>query len=976
MSQAFYSPIDRLAEQMPRAKGTGAEFLTELSKRPGYKPVEAQDRDLQTLAALPKMERAQFLQKLKHQRAVVPETETRTGGDTAHEEWTLPGGTNYREILLTHPGASQTGGFPGVAAHFGGAPNVLASIRAKDRVGPNGEKILHLEEIQSDWHQQGRKEGYVPRGVDVDKEARIKHNEYVALRQKLADARRASNQIDQDLASGKPLFQDPAVRARLQARNIEHNNAIMDLTPQVMRAEDAQRTATHLAQNAISDAPYKKNWHELALKKMIHHAAERGYTHLAITPGAEQAKRYGLSRYLNSVSYRKSGDDNYHLVGKGKNDELVLPGHSLAPEDLHKFVGEELANRIRSTATNDPQHITGIGLDVGGEGMKGFYDKMVPDFLNKFGKKYGAQVQPGAVPIVTTPAQHHGITESQFQAQTPEEQQRMVSQHAYAHKGAKTEVPVHMFPITPEMRKDVLANGLPLYAEGGGVSRETIKQPDFFPEEFSSRKTTVGKGQGNLDSKGQQITGAKQGQQNFWKWFKGSHAADKSGKPIRLYHSTNSDISSFKTHLPSSNNYGILGDVPVTRAATFLTPDTKFSQEYLREGHGQNVMPVHAALKKPFDLRQGLTDKQWHELETAGVNTRAVHNAMPWELFDNDENNQNHFVDTLKKLGYDSAVFHEDSPGGIRGSQTTYAAFHPHQIKSAIGNRGTYDPGNPDITKAKGGSIKYSVRDDTGAEHPCNDFSHAQNKARSMLSYKKTAHAHILEDGTPKWMWELGKALAPVGHAKGGPVEEDVPRETVKAYKLFRVHKDHPGKLFPLFIGKHEPVEMNKWVPAEHIPTKGFAERPGWHAGDLPMATHIGEKSDNSLTAPDTRPHNQVWTEVELPNDVDWQTEANKRGTNKHGRVIPVKAHITDQPPTGGHYRYKTNPHMTGSWLIGGAMKVNKILSDKEVKAINRTAKTADLPRQQPFDRKAFGLATGGTISLDQMRHELTQRHK
>jgi hypothetical protein len=33
-------------------------------------------------------------------------------------------------------------------------------MRLKDREGPNGEKLLHLEELQSDWHQEGRKKGY------------------------------------------------------------------------------------------------------------------------------------------------------------------------------------------------------------------------------------------------------------------------------------------------------------------------------------------------------------------------------------------------------------------------------------------------------------------------------------------------------------------------------------------------------------------------------------------------------------------------------------------------------------------------------------------------------------------------------------------------------------------------------------------------------------------------------------------------
>jgi hypothetical protein len=193
---------------------------------------------------------------------------------------------------------------------------------------------------------------------------------------------------------------------------------------------------------------------------------------------------------------------------------------------------------------------------------------------------------------------------------------------------------------------------------------------------------------------------------------------------------------------------------------------------------------------------------------------------------------------------------------------------------------------------------------------------------------------------------------------------------------LFRTHPKHPGKLFPLFVDANEPIEQGKWLAAQAGELTGekvkskigpLAYRPGWHGGDLPIATHIGSKSTSRLKKPDIRPDNHVWAEVEMPNDVDWHSEAQRRGTNAQGRVVPVKAHITDQVPTGGHYRYKTNPNMTGNWLIGGSMKVNRVLPDKEVAAINKAAGVADLPRQQPQDlgKLGFGVvkkAEGGAI--------------
>lgn len=184
------------------------------------------------------------------------------------------------------------------------------------------------------------------------------------------------------------------------------------------------------------------------------------------------------------------------------------------------------------------------------------------------------------------------------------------------------------------------------------------------------------------------------------------------------------------------------------------------------------------------------------------------------------------------------------------------------------------------------------------------------------------------------------------------------PAKTQKAYKLFRAKN---GKLYPLFVDANEEIPVGDWLRAEagQLTDKGkvksklgpLAYRPGWHAGDFPIATHIGEGGQ----PPKYRPANQVWAEVDLAADVDWQKMADERGINRAGKKIPAKAHITDQVPYEGFYRYKTNPNMTGEWLIGGDMKVNRILTDEEVAAINKAAGLSDLPRRIPLDLKLLG---------------------
>ena len=224
-----------------------------------------------------------------------------------------------------------------------------------------------------------------------------------------------------------------------------------------------------------------------------------------------------------------------------------------------------------------------------------------------------------------------------------------------------------------------------------------------------------------------------------------------------------------------------------------------------------------------------------------------------------------------------------------------------------------------------------------------------------------------------------------------------IPKKTQKAYKLFRINPKQPGKLFPLYVDSNTPVPVGEWVEAidggysfvaengkRYVPAKtgdgykidrktarelykkGFATkptnttakavayRPGWHSGDLPSSQHIGGISEkSSKKKKDFRQNDQVWAEIEVADDVDYQEEANSRaGVIKSGPkkgMLKVKeAHLANKGdmPKGGHYRYKTNPDMEGEWMISGEIKINRVLSDAEVAKINKDAgRTPDLPR-------------------------------
>ena len=60
------------------------------------------------------------------------------------------------------------------------------------------------------------------------------------------------------------------------------------------------------------------------------------------------------------------------------------------------------------------------------------------------------------------------------------------------------------------------------------------------------------------------------------------------------------------------------------------------------------------------------------------------------------------------------------------------------------------------------------------------------------------------------------------------------------AYKLFRKTRDN--RITSLFINKTRNLPLGIWMEAQNYPTKGFAERPGWHCTAEPRAPHLKMK--------------------------------------------------------------------------------------------------------------------------------------
>jgi diguanylate cyclase (GGDEF)-like protein len=395
---------------------------------------------------------------------------------TKFSQYQLPGGENYRELLLTLPAQSATdGGYgdwqqhaasmgfmqeaidevwndpdresdlefeawrqgqtdgPAAAqyrsSHFD-QPNILAHVRFNERTDADGKRVLFLEEVQSDWHQAGRKSGYKGAGRAI---------------------------TDAEFAEFQQL------------------GRLTETTP----AQDA-RYAELLAlnengpSNAVPDAPFKTTWPMLVMKRMLRYAAENGFDRIAWTTGEQQAARYDLSKQVNEVTVGFRGDERMVMIEAGGNtmERAVVNVDGVITESkrgyegkgLDEVIGKEMADKIMGLSA--PANLKGDDLKIGGEGMRAFYDKMLPAEVNKLGKKFGAKV--GRDWIRTNKAAE-ADADLDLLAQLGQDVPG-------ATRGKDVGMEVHSLDITPALREAAL-EGLPLF-QGGAAPRGGITGGD------------------------------------------------------------------------------------------------------------------------------------------------------------------------------------------------------------------------------------------------------------------------------------------------------------------------------------------------------------------------------------------------------------------------------------------------------------------------------------------------------------------
>lgn len=258
------------------------------------------------------------------------------------------------------------------------------------------EKVLVIDEIQSKRHQEGREYGYV--------------NSETAIKYRQLEKETSKAQLEyHDYRDQLWKKYENQVRTRGEMLDVltpEEKSKHTELQEKYENLYDRwEEFKKNIPANAIPAAPFEKNWHELAMKRILRFAAENGYDKVAWTTGDQQARRYDLSKVIESIELEHVGNNGRKMFRlKGLDYKIITEPDGKIYAGQEEFVGKNLSDVVgkdvakRMLEMNEGDIMEGDDLRIGGEGMRGFYDDILPRFMQKYGKKWGVHVGEVTMP--------------------------------------------------------------------------------------------------------------------------------------------------------------------------------------------------------------------------------------------------------------------------------------------------------------------------------------------------------------------------------------------------------------------------------------------------------------------------------------------------------------------------------------------------------------------------------------------------
>ena len=233
--------------------------------------------------------------------SIIEETLKAENLGPVYSEVTLPGGENYREFLIKDKSPEEIF----TAPHYDAlGENLIASARVDDRVGPNGEKILFVQEIQSDWVQGTNKGNFKTKDEVEELESKLKalRLENINFLAEKANPERSKKgreytiYIRKELIKMYPDGQGAPLLNKFKEEIEGLSNQLRNLKPYL---------------------PWNQTdlWVGLTIRKLINQASKEGYDQIAFVNGEQSDIIQGHSDGRTAEFYNK-------IVPKNINNEL------------------------------------------------------------------------------------------------------------------------------------------------------------------------------------------------------------------------------------------------------------------------------------------------------------------------------------------------------------------------------------------------------------------------------------------------------------------------------------------------------------------------------------------------------------------------------------------------------------------------------------------------------------------------------
>ena len=303
-----------------------------------------------------------------------------------------------------------------------------------------------IEEIQGDMHQSasqlGRKPVYRTDELEAELGAEMHANkarlkELKEIQEKFLMGEKG-DRVDQTAPrydrAGLEIERSPEDIAEYNKLNDELGSYNTEINVLNARTDEI----LHIMSKApiAANSPMKKTWVDAGVKQSIIDAVDHGSDRLFLTSPESQADRYGGAVKIFGDFHVTKLDrgQGWHVTGYGEDGSYLLDQTTPTFEGLRKIMGKDgydaTVKEIEMTGYDDVRIYPADGevFRTGHEGFDHMYGNVLPNKINKFGKKYGVQLEDDVV--------------SGFAGQR--------------HKGKS-------MPITQEMADDVRKNGLPLY---------------------------------------------------------------------------------------------------------------------------------------------------------------------------------------------------------------------------------------------------------------------------------------------------------------------------------------------------------------------------------------------------------------------------------------------------------------------------------------------------------------------------------